>query len=157
MAFSSAVLLQHDRTRSIFTTPVTFMIEGTWKRTWPRDKIQDGWQYLHDLFSFKSFCICARKPEDKWVDRNFTKPKRKFFMWILFSSRECNRFSIVIVDLQDSSWMTDGHRLKWCMKLGKNFVVIYSPCFTKLGVVQLCIFVSLCKLQYSTSYERFRV
>ena len=35
-SFSSAVLLQHDRTRSIFTTPVTFMIEEFWKRTWPR-------------------------------------------------------------------------------------------------------------------------
>ena len=35
MAFSSfsfAVLLQHDRTRSIFMIPVTFMIEKTWKR-----------------------------------------------------------------------------------------------------------------------------
>ena len=56
-------------------------------------------------------------------------------------------FPIVIVDLQDSSWMTDGHQPKWCMKLGKDFVLIYFPCFIKLGVVQLCIFVSLCKLQ----------
>ena len=37
MSFSS-VSLHHD----FFTTPVTFMIEETWKRTWPRDKIQDG-------------------------------------------------------------------------------------------------------------------
>ena len=46
---------------------------------------------------------------------------------------------------QLSDWY-DGHRLKWCMKLGKHFVLIYSPCFINLGVVQLCIFVSLCKL-----------
>ena len=32
------------------------------------------------------------------------------------------------------------------MKLGKHFVLIYSQCFIKLEVVQLCIFVSLCKL-----------
>ena len=32
------------------------------------------------------------------------------------------------------------------MKLGKHFVLIYSPCFIDLGVVQLCLFVSLCKL-----------
>ena len=73
-SISSAVLLQHDRTWSIFMTPVTFMIEETWKRTWSRDKIQDGWQYLHD-----PFCICAKKPEDKWVYGNFKNPKRKFF------------------------------------------------------------------------------
>ena len=40
----------------------------------------------------------------------------------------------------------DGHRLKLCMKLGKHFALIYSPCLIKLGVVRLCIFVSLCKL-----------
>ena len=32
------------------------------------------------------------------------------------------------------------------MKTGKHFVLIYSTCFIKLGVVRLCIFVSLCKL-----------
>ena len=34
------------------------------------------------------------------------------------------------------------------MKQGKHFVLIHSPCFIKLGVVQLCIFVSFCKLLY---------
>ena len=52
----------------------------------------------------------------------------------------------MIVDVQDSSWMTDGHRLKWCIELGKH----YCPCFIKLGVVQLCIFVS-CKLLHMKS------
>ena len=32
------------------------------------------------------------------------------------------------------------------MILSKHFVLIYSLCFIKLGVAQLCIFVSLCKL-----------
>ena len=40
----------------------------------------------------------------------------------------------------------DGYQWKVCMKTGKHFVLMYSPCFIKLGVVQLCIFVSLCKL-----------
>ena len=31
------------------------------------------------------------------------------------------------------------------MKLGKHFVLIYSPSVIKLGVVQLFVFVSLCK------------
>ena len=32
------------------------------------------------------------------------------------------------------------------MKQSKHFVLIYSLCFIKLGVTQLCISVSLCKL-----------
>ena len=40
--------------------------------------------------------------------------------------------------------------LKWYMKLGKHFVLIYSPCFIKLGVVQLCI---LPRYMQITSYE----
>ena len=38
--------------------------EETWNELdtcWPRDKIQD----LHDLFSSRSFHICAKKPQDK--------------------------------------------------------------------------------------------
>ena len=37
------------------------------------------------------------------------------------------------------------------MKQGNLFVLIYSPCFTKLVVVQLCIF--LCYVNYCTLYE----
>ena len=36
------------------------------------------------------------------------------------------------------------------MKLGKHFVLIYSPCFIELEVVQLCLFVTLCKLLMKT-------
>ena len=54
MAFSYAVLLQHDRTRSIFMTPVTFYglgdLETNWTY-WPRDKIQNGGEYLHSHHS----------------------------------------------------------------------------------------------------------
>ena len=44
-----------------------FLNEETWNELdtrWPRDKIQDGGGYLHDLFSSKSFHICAKKPQD---------------------------------------------------------------------------------------------
>ena len=45
------------------------MIEETCKRSWPRDKIQDGGQYLHDLFSCKSFCVCARNQKiNEWIE-----------------------------------------------------------------------------------------
>ena len=87
---------------------------------------------------------------------NFSKAysKGKFFMEIILSSKylwKRNRFSIVIVNMWDSKWMTypelsfdvtDGHGLKWCIKMDiRLFVLIYlSPCFIKLGVVQLCIF-----------------
>ena len=89
----------------------------------------------------------------KWVDWTFPKPKGKFFMEIILSlkySWKHNRFSIVIVNMWNSKWMTyldllfdvtDGHGLKWCIKMDKLFVLIYlSPCFIKLGVVRLCIF-----------------
>ena len=103
--------------------------------------------------------LCKKNPKDnEWME--ILQTLKNNFSCNFFSSRylrKCNRFSIVIVDLQDASWMTDGHRLKWSMKLGKNFVLIYSPSLIKLGIVQLCIFVSLCKLQYSTFYEKFRV
>ena len=37
--------------------------------------------------------------------------------------------------------VTDGHGLKWCIKMDKLFVLDYlSPCFIKLGVVQLIVF-----------------
>ena len=112
---------------------------------WPRDKVQDGGEYLHNLFSFKP---------DLWVDWTFPKPKGKFFAEIILSSKyswKRNRFSIVIVNMWDSKWMTylelsfdltDGqYGLKWCIKMDKLFVLIYlSPCFIKLVVVQLCIF-----------------
>ena len=53
-----------------------FLNEETWNELdarWPRDKIQDGGGNLHDFFSSKSFHICAKKPQDIWVDRTFFK------------------------------------------------------------------------------------
>ena len=56
---------------------------------------------MHNLFSLKSFCICAKHPKDWWVDRTFSKPKRKFHVIILSSkySKKCKWSSIMIVDL----------------------------------------------------------
>ena len=107
-SFSSAVLLLHNQTRSI----CAILNEETWNELdtcWPCDKIQDGGEYLHDLFSSKSFHICAKKPQDKWVDRTFPKPKGKFFVENILSSKyswKRNRFAIVIVNMRDSKWMT---------------------------------------------------
>ena len=68
-SFSSAVLLLHNRTQSVCATPIRliFLNEETWNELdtcWPRDKIQDSGGYLHDLFSSKSFHVCAKKPQD---------------------------------------------------------------------------------------------
>ena len=113
---------------------------------------------LHNLFSSKSFHICAKKPQELWVDRTFPKSKGKFFMEIILSSKyswKRNRFN---ADFQLWLWtcetrnewlfrsyyklaVTDGHGLKWCIKMDKLFVSIYLfPCFIKFEVVQLCIF-----------------
>ena len=65
--FSSAVLLLHNQTQSICAMPKHFLNEETWNELdtrWPHDKIQDGGGYLHNLFSSKSFHICAKKPQD---------------------------------------------------------------------------------------------
>ena len=76
---------------------------------------------LHDLFSSKSVHICAKKPQDKWVDRTLLKSKEKFFMEIILSSKyswKHNRFSIVIVNICDYvrlEMMNDLSRvLVWC-------------------------------------------
>ena len=87
-SFPSAVLLLHNQTRSI----CAILDEETWNELdtcWPCDKIQDGGEYLHDLFSSRLFHICAKKPQDKCVhvDRTFPKPKGKFFMEIILSSK----------------------------------------------------------------------
>ena len=54
-------------------------LNKTWNELdtrWPHDKIQDGGGNLHDLFSFKSFHICVKKPQDIiWVDRTFSSLK----------------------------------------------------------------------------------
>ena len=74
----------------------------TWVQTFHCYKIQDGEEYLHDLFSSRSFHICAKKPQDKWVDQTFPKPKGKFFVEIILSlkySWKRNRFPIVIVNM----------------------------------------------------------
>ena len=156
-SFSSAVLLLHNQTRSICATPITFLERGNLDRTrhllatWQdsRWRIIFARSFLFQIFQH----LCKKIPQDKWVDRTFPKPKGKFFMEIILSlkySWKRNRFSIVIVNMWDSKWMTypelsfdvtDGHGLKWCIKMDKLFVLIYlSPCFIKLGVVQLCIF-----------------
>ena len=77
MAFSSAVFilrLHHDRTLSIFMAPVTFydLDLETNQTCWPREKIQNGGEYLHDLFSFKSFCICAKN--QKIIEYMYIEP-----------------------------------------------------------------------------------
>ena len=68
--FSSAVLLLHNQTQNICATPKHFLNAETWNELgtrWPRDKIQDGGGYLHDLFSVNSRfhiskCPRPRKP-----------------------------------------------------------------------------------------------
>ena len=67
----------------------------------------------------------------------------------------------------DTKWMTypelsfdvivtDGHGLKWCIKMDKVFVLDYlSPCFIKLGVVWLCIFCVVVQLPESYENKRF--
>ena len=139
-SFSSAVLLLHDWTWSICTTPGIFLgtrSSGTrLAATWYNSR----WHCegdLHDLFSFKSFCICSKNQKNKWVDRTSTKPKGKFFIEFTLSSkywRKCNRFSIVIVNKLHDDWSaTDGRGLKWCTKLDKRFVLIYFYLLHKIG------------------------
>ena len=77
MMFSSlysSVLYQYDRTRFLLTTPVTFYERGDLSELnvdlLARGKIQDGGEFLYDLFSLKSCCICAKK-------KNKTKNKKK--------------------------------------------------------------------------------
>ena len=121
-------------------------------------------------FLFQIFPHLCKKPQDKWVDQTFPKPKGKFFVEIILSSKyswKRNRFSTVIVNMWDLKWMTcpelsfdvtDGHGLKWCIKMDKLFFLIYLfPCFIKLGVVRLVFFVLLCKLPESYENKRFRV
>ena len=120
-SFSSAVLLLHNQTQSIYATPITFFEQGDLERARhslrPHDKIQDGGGYLHNLFSSKSFhTFCAKKPQDIWVDRTFSKSKGKFFMEIILLlkySWKCNRFSIVIVNICETwnEWLIRSYRL----------------------------------------------
>ena len=84
------------------------MIEETWN--WPCDKIQNGREYLHDLFSLKSFCICAKNQKiNEQIEPS--QNLNKNFPCKLFCYRNTRknvekmqliRFSIVIVDLRDS-------------------------------------------------------
>ena len=89
-SFSSAVLLLHNQTQSICATPITFFERGDLERarhslaTWQDSRWR---KILHDLFSSKSFHICAKKPQDIWVDRTFSKSKGKSFMEISLSSK----------------------------------------------------------------------
>ena len=154
---------------------ITFFEWGDLERT--RHSLatwQDSrWRRIFDdLFSCKSFHICAKKPQDIWVDRTFSKSKGKFFMEIVLLSKyswKRNRFSIVIVNICETrnEWLiqsyisfdvTDGHGLKWCIKMDKLFVSDYlSPCVIKLGVVQLCVFCVVMQLPELYENKRFHV
>ena len=107
-SFSSAVLLLHNRMQSICTMPVTFL----WTRSpgtrlaGHMNKIQDG-AAKNISFLFQIFPHLFKKPQDKWVDRTFTKPKGKSFMEFALSSkysRKCNRFSIMIINKLRDWW-----------------------------------------------------
>ena len=83
MVFSSPVLLQHDWLQSIFVTPVHFIVEESWNKlnllaTWQHSK---WWRILvlHDLFSFKSFWICAKNQKINELRLNLYKTKMKIF------------------------------------------------------------------------------
>ena len=116
-----------NQTRSICATPITFFEQGDLERTshslaMCRDKIQDGGGNLHDLFSSKSFHICAKKPQDIWVDRTFSKSKKNFFMEIVLLSKyswKRNRFSIVIVNTCETrnEWLIQSYRLMSLMDM----------------------------------------
>ena len=119
-SFSSAVLLLHNQTQSICAMPITFFERGDLEQARHSlrrcVKIQDDGGYLHNLFSSKSFHICAKKPEDIWVDRTIPKSKGKLFMEIILSlkySWKCNRFSIVIVNICETQneWLIRSYRL----------------------------------------------
>ena len=108
------------------------------------------------IFSLPSLStFVQRSHKIIWIDRTFSKSKGKFFMKIILSSKyswKRNRFSIMIVNKCETrnEWLTlpelsfdvtDGHGLKWCIKMDKLFLLGYlSLCFIKLGVVWLCIF-----------------
>ena len=63
MAFSSPVLQQRDRMRSInfHDACIILLLKrlGNELDLLARDKIQNDREYLHNHFSFTSFCICA--------------------------------------------------------------------------------------------------
>ena len=122
-SFSSAVLLLHNQTRSICATAFTFFERGDLERT---RHLLATWQdsrwrrKFARSFSSKSFHICAKKPQDIWVDRTFSKSKGKFLMEIVLLSKyswKCNRFSIVIVNICETrnEWVNDLSRvIVWC-------------------------------------------
>ena len=108
MMFSSAVLLLHDRTRSICTTLVAFL----WRRS-PGTRLAATWEDslwrceedLHDFFYFKSFRICSKNYKiSEWIV--LLQSLKENSSWNLLChrntslkySRKCNRFLIVIVN-----------------------------------------------------------
>ena len=115
-SFSSAVLLLDKETRSICAMPITFFEQGDLERT--RHMLATWhdlrWQRILKfcaIFSLPnlSTLFCAKKPQDKWVDWTFPKPKGRFFVEIILSSKyswKRNKLSIVIVNMWDSKWMT---------------------------------------------------
>ena len=162
-------LYSHRHRLALLLTSITFIITTTcYHHTifslssleldtcWAHDKIQDGGEYLHYLFSSRSFHICAKKPQDKWLDRTFPKPNGKFFMEIIFSSKcswKRNRFSIVIMNMWDSKWMTYPelsfdiilcHWWTWTevmYKDGQTFCLdLFISLLRKIGSCSLCIF-----------------
>ena len=116
--------------RSICATPITFFEWGDLERT------------RHLLATWQ---------DSRW---------RRIFAWsFLFQVFYGNRFVIeILMKMQQISNVTDGHGLKWCIKMDKPFVLDYlSPCFIKLGVVWLCIFCVVMQLPESYENKRFRV
>ena len=57
---------------SIHLLNVNFFNEETWNELgtyWPRDKVWDDEEYLHDVFTSKSFHICAKKQKiNEWIE-----------------------------------------------------------------------------------------
>ena len=94
----------------------------------------------------------SRPPPKNTLLSNGTE--RKMFMESILSSnffRKCNRFSVTILHmrLKLNDWCHNWHGLKWRIKLDKLLSWFISPCFIKLEVVWLCIFVLLCNLPHT--------
>ena len=85
--------------------PVTFYERGDLERAKLAGHVT-GFKMVEKIctiFLFQIFPhLCKKTPEDKLVDRTFTKLMGKFFLEIILSSkysRKCDRFSIVIVNM----------------------------------------------------------
>ena len=116
-------------------TPVTFLNKETWK-------IQDGREYLHNLFSSKSFHICAKKQKIyEWIELLHNLKENS--SWKSFchqnTQEKCNRFSIMIENMWESLKLMT-YRLMSLMDVDwniwyiihKRFVLIYFSLLHKI-------------------------